>query len=162
MIEEYELIINGRPKYISKRLLTRDDLIEFAGFDYRDANAAHLVVRWRSDNDAIGGELDDDTTFKVIEGARFNVFYPPAEPEDRGPITITVLGKAASGKTTLIHTLANQLCILGLSNIIVDWGLDGNPFRSNAQNMEALASLVQRNPQIMLREMQAARSAHGK
>jgi hypothetical protein len=154
---ECEVFINGRPMYISRRLLTRDDLIVFAGFDPHQSDAAHLTVQWTSDSGEVGGTVDDDTTFKVIEGARVDVFYPPAEEPTRGPLSITVAGFSGAGKTAILIAIANMLLDRGFTDLVVDWGVDGNPHRSNAINAAALASIAKHNPRINLKEVQFAR-----
>lgn len=157
MIEEYQIIVNARPKFISKRLLTRDDLIELAGHNPHDPTSVYYTVRWRSYDDKVGGEIDEDTVFKVQGGAKIDVFFPPAEEPDRGPLVITVAGVTGSGKTAVLIEIANMLINRGFTNLIVDWGPDGNPHRTNAHNSAALLSIAERNPRVIIKEMQLAR-----
>lgn len=155
-----KIIINGRPRYVTQRLLTRDDLIVLAGYDAREASAQHLEVRWRNSEGDVGGVITDDKTFRVIDEAVLDVFYPPLDrlAMEQG-VTITFSGPTGRGKTALMQLVAGVLHNVGIKNVAFDWGLDGNPHRTEANMIRVVESVANKETPVLLREVLTMRGA---
>lgn len=148
------IIINGRPRFVTQRLLTRDDLITLAGYDAREASAQYLEIRWRNRGGDVGGIITDDKTFRVVEGAVLDIFYPPLDrvAVEHG-VTITFSGPPGRGKTALMQLVAGMLNDVGVTNIAFDWGLDGNPHRTEDDMIRAVESVAAKGTPVLLREV---------
>lgn len=82
------------------------------------------------------------------------------DPGERVKVTVAVdvIGRPASGKTTVIRHIAAQLKELGFE-VEIDWGIDGEPMTSTDPRMslEARTELLTKESKILITQRQAPR-----
>lgn len=80
------IIVNGRPKYVTERMLTRDDVLRLAGYDWRmtDVLVDEMVVTHRQHwaNSDERELLKPWEALQVVEGMIIDVYCPPDERND--------------------------------------------------------------------------------
>ena len=75
------IVVNGRPKYILQRMLTRDDVLLLAGYDWRttDVLVDEMAVKYRIQPTYERYPLRAQDAMQVVEGMIIDVYCPPDE-----------------------------------------------------------------------------------
>lgn len=73
---------------------------------------------------------------------------------DKKTVLIDVIGKANTGKTTIISLIAKTLHDLGM-HVEINWGLDGPPLPNTLESK--VAKLADTNLEVVITEKQAPR-----
>lgn len=78
------IIVNGRPKYVTERMLTRDDVLRLAGYDWMttDVLVDEMVVMYRVQPTYERYPLRARDAMEVVEGMVIDVYCPPDERND--------------------------------------------------------------------------------
>lgn len=77
-------------------------------------------------------------------------------------VTVTVAGPTGSGKTAILQKIATMLIADGVSNVLVDWGMDGCPHRTPEQCNKVIDSMNKRGTAVLIKEVHTSRSPRPK